>query len=121
MIPFMTRLRYPLGAPSADGAARSKIPLRIAGGAACVAICAAVAALPPGGGAPAPGHRTPAVTTAFRRALVVTSLASSGPGTLRSAMNLANASSPAAVRDHQVPGARDHHARSARCPPLPVP
>jgi hypothetical protein len=71
--------------------------MRIVGGAACLAICAAVAALPPGGGAPARGHRTPAVTTAFRRALVVTSLASSGPGTLRSAMNLANAGSAAAA------------------------
>ena len=96
MIPFITRLRYPLGAPPADGQARSKIPLRIVGGAACVAICAAVAALPPGGSARAPGHRTPAVTTAFRRAIVVSSLASSGPGTLRSALTAANAGPPGA-------------------------
>src|ERR1700735_1879509 len=96
MIPFITRLRYPLGAPWADGEARSKVPLRIVGGAACVAICAAVAALPPGGIAQARGQRTPAVTTAFRRAIVVSSLASSGPGTLRSALNAANAGPPGA-------------------------
>jgi hypothetical protein len=87
-------MRYPLSAPSPDGAARSRIPLRIAGGAACVAICAAVAALPPSAAAPARGHRTPAVTAALRRVFVVTSLASSGPGTLRSAMSLANAGPP---------------------------
>jgi hypothetical protein len=100
MIPFMTRLRYPLAGSPPDNAARSKVPLRIACGAACVAICAAVAALPPGG-APARGHRTPAVTAAFRRVFAVTSLASSGRGTLRSAMNLANAGppgAPAAIR-----------------------
>jgi parallel beta-helix repeat protein len=96
MIPFIARLRYPLGAPPAGGQARSKIPLRIVGGAACVAICAAVAALPPGGSAPARGHRTPAVTAAFRRAIMVSSLASSGPGTLRSALNAANAGPPGA-------------------------
>ena len=91
MIPFMTRLKYPLAKPLADGAARSRILLRIAGGAACVAVCAAVAALPAGGATPPRGHRTPAVTTAFSRIFVVTSLASSGPGTLRSAMIQANA------------------------------
>ena len=95
MIPFMTRLRYPLTGSSLDNAARSKVTLRIAGGAACLAICAAVAALPPGG-APARGHRTSAVTTAFRRVFVVTSLASSGRGTLRSAMTQANAGPPGA-------------------------
>src|SRR5579872_7440778 len=97
MIPFMTRLRYPLAGSSPDNPVRSRAPLRIASGAACVAICAAVAALPPGGGAPVRGHRTPAVTAAFRRVFVVTSLASSGPGTLRSAMNLANAGPPRAM------------------------
>jgi hypothetical protein len=91
MIPFMTRLKYPLAKPSADGATRSRIPLRIVGGAACVAVCAAVAALPAGGATPPRGHRTSAVTTAFSRIFVVTSLASSGPGTLRSAMTRANA------------------------------
>src|ERR1700733_10751702 len=94
MIPFIARLRYPLGAPSADGQARSKIPLRIVGGAACVAICAAVAALPPGGSAPARGQRTPGVTAAMTRATVVSSLASSGPGTLRSALDATNAGPP---------------------------
>ena len=91
MIPFMTRLKYPLARPPADGAARSRIPLRILGGAACVAICAAVAALPAGGATSPRGHRTPAVAAAFSRIFVVTSLASSGPGTLRSAISQANA------------------------------
>jgi hypothetical protein len=97
MIPFITRLRNPIVDPSSDDAARSRIPLRIVGGAACVAICVAVAALPASGSAPARGHRTPAVTTAFSRVFVVTSLGDSGRGTLRFGLSQANAGPPGAA------------------------
>jgi len=93
MIPFLTRLWYPL----AGSGSRSRIPLRIAGGAACVAACAAATAIPSGSGPARAGeiaHQTRAVTAAFRRTFAVTSRASSGPGTLRRGLILANAGPP---------------------------
>ncbi|HTS97483.1 MAG TPA: hypothetical protein VMI33_12755 [Streptosporangiaceae bacterium] len=62
------------------------------GGAACIAACAAIAAIP-FGSALARAHRTAAVTAAART-VTVTSLASSGRGTLRTAIIVANAASP---------------------------
>ncbi len=61
------------------------------GGAACIAACAAIAAIP-SGSAQARAHRTAAVTAAVRT-VTVTSLASSGRGTLRTAIIVANAAS----------------------------
>jgi parallel beta-helix repeat protein len=96
MIPSLARLWYPL----ADSGSRARIPLRIAGGAACVAMCAAAAAIPSGSGAARPhqaARDTSAVTAALGRTFVVTSLASSGPGTLRRALALANAGPPVVI------------------------
>jgi parallel beta-helix repeat protein len=90
MIPSIARLWYPL----ADGGSRSRVSLRIIGGAACVAVCVAAAAIPsPAGPAAAhqTAHETPSVAAAFGRTFVVTSLRDSGPGTLRWALTLANA------------------------------
>ena len=104
MIPFLARVWYPL----AEGGSRSRIPLRIVGGAACVALCAAAAAIPNGTGPARANHtaRQEARETAhqtrdhagvFWRTLVVTSLASSGRGTLRRALALADAGPPGAA------------------------